>query len=203
MLIKTLPVGQLETNCYIVINEKTLECAVIDPGDESNSIMDYLEDNNLKCKAIMLTHGHFDHVGAADALQDETGAVVYMNERDSGGVDPMRLPYVIPENGKSYDDGDVITVAGLDFHVIATPGHTPGGVTLMVEDVLFTGDTLFRGSCGRTDFPGCSTDDLMRSLKKLCAIKGDYEVYPGHMDCTSLERERALNYYCRRAMSDY
>lgn len=203
MLIKTLPVGQLETNCYVVTNEKTLECVVIDPGDESNTIMDYIEENRMKCVAILLTHGHFDHVGAVDAIAEETGATIYMNERDSGGVDPLRLPYVLPENGKNYDDGDTVTAAGIEFHVIATPGHTPGSVTLLAEDVLFTGDTLFKGSCGRCDLAGGSTEEEMLSLKKLCALPGDYEVYPGHMDSTTLQRERMLNYYCRRAMSDY
>ena len=86
MLIKTLPVGQLETNCYVVTNEKTLECAVIDPGDESNLIMDYLEDNRLKCRAILLTHGHFDHVGAVPAVAEETGAPVYISERDDANT---------------------------------------------------------------------------------------------------------------------
>lgn len=204
MLIKTLPVGQLETNCYVVGNEKTLECVVIDPGDESNTILDYLEDNRLKCVAIMLTHGHFDHVGAADAVAEETGAVVYMNHRDdrrenSGGM----LPFALPENGKSYDEGDVIEAAGLRFEIFATPGHTPGGVTIRCADALFVGDTLFRGSCGRTDFPGGDMDEEMRSIKKICSLEGDYEVYPGHMDATTLERERLFNYYCREAIKNY
>ena len=169
MLIKTLPVGDLETNCYIVTNEATLHSVVIDPGDESNTIMDYLEENHLICDAIFLTHGHFDHVGAVSAY---------------------------------YQDGDQITEAGLVFHVMETPGHTPGSVCLRVEDALFTGDTLFRGSCGRTDLDGGDMDAMMHSLKKICRLEGDYEVYPGHMEATSLLRERLFNYYCRRAMEN-
>lgn len=200
MLIKTIPVGQLEENCYIVTNEKTLECVVIDPGDESNTILDYLESNSLKCRAVMLTHGHFDHVGAADTVAEETGVPVYMNRRDDTGGKSFHLPYCLPENGISYDDGDVIEAAGLRFEIIATPGHTPGGVTIRCENALFTGDTLFRGSCGRVDLDGSDPEAEMLSLKRLCSLEGDYEVYPGHMDSTTLARERMFNYYCREAM---
>ena len=168
MLIKTIPVGQLETNCYVVTNEKTLDCAVIDPGDESNTILDYLEENHLHCGAILLTHGHYDHVGAV-------------------------------ENGKYYADGDAVDLPGLRFEVIGTPGHTPGGVTLKCQNALFTGDTLFKGSCGRTDLPGGDMEEELASLKRICSLPGDYEVYPGHMDSSTLSRERLFNYYCRLA----
>ena len=201
MLIKTLPVGQLETNCYVVTNEKTLQCVVIDPGDESNTILDYLEDNKLKCRAILLTHGHFDHTGAADAVAEETGATVYLNPLDDAKNDRSQyLHYTLPENGKYYGDGDTVDVAGLHFEVIATPGHTAGGVTLKCGDALFVGDTLFKGSCGRADLPGGDMEAELESIKKICSLEGDYEVYPGHMDCTTLERERLFNYYCRVAM---
>lgn len=202
MLIKTLPVGQLETNCYVVTNESTLECVVIDPGDESNTILDYIESNHLKCTAVMITHGHYDHTGAADAVAEETGATVYMNSRDDARViESRQLPYRLPDNGINYDDGDIIDTAGLRFEIIATPGHTPGGVTIKCEDCLFTGDTLFRGSLGRTDLDGGDMDKELASLKKLCSLEGDYEVYPGHMGSTTLQRERSFNYYCRMAMS--
>jgi glyoxylase-like metal-dependent hydrolase (beta-lactamase superfamily II) len=203
MLIKTLPVGDLETNCYIVTNEATLHSVVIDPGDESNTIMDYLEENHLICDAIFLTHGHFDHVGAVAAVAEETGAAVYMNKKDDASVrQSFHFPFALPAGGKYYQDGDQITEAGLVFHVIETPGHTPGSVCLRVEDALFTGDTLFRGSCGRTDLDGGDMDAMMHSLKKICRLEGDYEVYPGHMEATSLLRERLFNYYCRRAMEN-
>lgn len=202
MLIKTIPVGQLETNCYIVTNEDTLACVVIDPGDESNTILEYIEDNHLSCKAIMLTHGHFDHTGAVDAVREETGAIVYMNTRDDvRTMKSMPFGYALPQNGINYDDGDIIEEAGLRFDIIATPGHTPGSVTIRCEDALFTGDTLFRGSCGRVDLTGGVPDEEMGSLKKLCSLDGDYEVYPGHMDSSTLQRERMFNYYCRAAMS--
>ena len=201
MLIKTIPVGQLETNCYVVTNEATLESVVIDPGDEANTILDYLESNHLRCAAMMLTHGHCDHIGALRQVQEETGAAVYMNERDDARhfADPhMRL--VMREDDHRYDEGDEVEAAGLLFHVMATPGHTPGGVTLRCEDALFTGDTLFKGSCGRTDLPGGDMAEELRSLRRICELPGDYEVYPGHMDSTTLERERNFNYYCRAAL---
>ena len=204
MLIKTLPVGQLETNCYVVTNEDTLRCVVIDPGDESNTILDYMESNHLKCEAILMTHGHFDHIGALCAVAEETGADSYMNEKDTminNGI--LRRGVELPENLKSYDDGDVLEFAGMSIEIIATPGHTPGGVCIKVGEALFTGDTLFRGSCGRVDLPGGDPQEEMRSLKKICSIKGDYEVYPGHMDSSTLERERAFNYYCREAMKNF
>ena len=204
MNIKTIPVGQLETNCYVVVNEETLACVVIDPGDESNAIMDYIESNRLRCEAIMLTHGHFDHVGAVKEILEQTGCALYINPRDEGyEVGKSGMKFKMPEGGKYYDDGDIIVEAGLEFKVLATPGHTPGSVCLICGGALFTGDTLFRGSCGRADLPGGSMREEMRSLKKICELEGDYEVYPGHMDSSSLERERRFNHYCREAMAKF
>lgn len=204
MNIKTLPVGQLETNCYVVVNEQRLECVVIDPGDESNTILDYIEDNKLKCCAIMLTHGHYDHVGAVMEIMEQTGCEMYINPRDEGYEPGMSgMKFKMPEGGKYYDDGDVVKAAGLEFKVLATPGHTPGGVCLICGNALFTGDTLFRGSCGRTDLPGGNMRMEMASLKRLCSLPGDYEVYPGHMDSSTLERERRFNHYCREAMTKF
>lgn len=204
MLIKTIPVGQLETNCYVVTDENTLDCVLIDPGDEMNTILDYTESNKLKVRAILLTHGHFDHVGAASEIVEETGCELYINPRDEGyepGLSGMK--FKMPAGGKHYDDGDTVKIGALEFKVLATPGHTPGGVCLICENALFTGDTLFRGSCGRTDLPGGDIEQELMSLKRICALPGDYEVYPGHMDSTTLERERRFNHYCREAMANY
>ena len=181
-------------------NPETLGCVVIDPGDESNRILDYLEDNHLKCEAIFLTHGHYDHTGAVEAVMEETGAPVYICPRDDAHTTgDTHYSYMLPEGGRYYDDGDVLRFAGLSFQILAVPGHTAGGVAIVCEDALFTGDTLFRGSCGRTDLPGGDMEEEFRSLKRLCDLPGDYEVYPGHMDSSSLERERNFNYYCREA----
>ena len=181
MLIKTLIVGQIETNCYIVTDENTLECAIIDPGDESNTILDYLEEHKLKPKYIFLTHGHFDHTMAVSAVYAETHATVCMNERDS---------HAVIENAPFRFNPPADTV---------WYSHTPGGVTLKCEDALFTGDTLFCGSCGRTDLEGGDMSVLLRSLKRLADLPGNYEVYPGHMDSTTLDRERRGNYYIKYA----
>ena len=198
MLIKCLPVGHLMTNCYIVTDEASRACAVIDPGDESNTSLNYLEDNHLTCRAILLTHGHYDHTGAVDAVHAETGATVYMHRNDAGSaVGFDSYVYDPPEGTVFYQEGDTVQVGALVFRVLETPGHTPGGVTLMCEDALFTGDTLFNGSCGRTDFAGGDMEQELRSLARLAALEGDYEVYPGHMDFSTLERERQYNPYLR------
>ena len=128
MLIKCLPVGHLMTNCYIVTDETTLECAVIDPGDESNTILYYLEDNHLTCRAILLTHGHYDHTGAVYAVHEETGAPVYMNALDAGtAVAFDSYTFTPPEGTIFYKEGDEVKVGNLTFRVMETPGHTPGG----------------------------------------------------------------------------
>lgn len=200
MLIKTLVLGPVETNCYIVTDESCNECAVIDPGDESNTILDYLEDNKLSCKAILLTHGHYDHVGAVYSLAEETGAPVYINKKDAPEVPDDYFPLKASPSLNYYGEGDFVGVAGLSFNVIETPGHTPGSVSLICDDALFSGDTLFRGTCGRFDLPGGSETAIIKSLNKLCMLPGDYEVYPGHMESTSLNRERNNNYFCRKAI---
>lgn len=202
MLIKTLPVGQLETNCYIVTDEKTLQCAVIDPGADSNTILDYLEGAGLAVEAIFLTHGHFDHTTAAATVREATGAPIYIHKNDiaAPGGDNSHKYHADPDV-KTYGEGDVFTIGGLTFTVMETPGHSFGSVTLRCEDALFTGDTLFRDSCGRTDLGG-DMQTLMRSLKRLYDLPGDYEVYPGHMDASTLTRERTFNYYMRYANGD-
>jgi len=166
-------------------------------------VLDYIEANKLKVRAIFLTHGHFDHTTGAAALKEETGADLYIHrldcaEKKSEGY----MKYVPPADVKHYAEGDEIRVSGLVFKVLETPGHSPGSVTLMCEDALFTGDTLFRDSCGRTDFEGGSMRVLLKSLKRLYELEGDFEVYPGHADCTTLSRERSENYYMQRAIEE-
>lgn len=201
MLIKTLVVGHLDTNCYVVTDENTLECAVIDPGAESNTILDYLEDNHLKCVAVMLTHAHFDHTGALAAVLEETGARCYVSAREVGtSVSGYDAGFKAPEGAFLYGEGDEVRVGSLTFRVMETPGHTPGGVTLICGDALFTGDTLFRLSCGRTDLPGGNMKEELRSLKRLGELEGDYEVYPGHAESSRLSTEREHNPYMRHAL---
>ena len=202
MIIKTLMVGPIETNCYVVGDEKSLKCAVIDPGADVYEILDFMESLKLKCEAILLTHAHFDHVGAVEELMEETGAPLYICRKDCGvPIGSWGDVYNPPEGTKFYSDGQVVSVADIYFAVMETPGHTPGSVCLMCTQegeeykVLFTGDTLFRDSCGRTDFASSDPAAMMASLRRLYELPDDYEVYPGHMFTTSLDRERRCNYF--------
>ena len=200
MLIKCLTVGQIETNCYIAADPDTLECAVIDPGDESNTIMDYLEDQKLRAKYIFLTHGHFDHTMAALAVREQTGARVCMSKKDVAVASGSQyFLFEPPADTIFYGEGDRFQVGSLTFTVMETPGHTPGGVCLLCGDAIFSGDTLFRESCGRTDLPGGDMAALLKSLKRLYDLPGEYDVYPGHMEPTTLGRERTFNYYMKYA----
>lgn len=203
MLIKSFCLGHVQTNCYIVTDENTMECAVIDPGGDSNVIMNYLEENKLKCGLILITHGHFDHTGAVDDIHKQTGAAVYMHKKDvRRNLAELGFRYNPPKGTLYFKEGDEITLSSLTFKVLETPGHSEGSVCLICGDALFTGDTLFRDSCGRTDLPGCNGADMMRSLKKLYELSGDYEVYPGHMEQTSLDRERRFNYFMQSALQE-
>ena len=206
MLIKTIPVGYLDTNCYIVTDEETKKCAIIDPGADSNTILDYVEQNKLTPEAIFLTHGHFDHHMALGPVLDATGAPAYINKNDvnmaSGHRRQGQLKLDEEARLRLYSEGDVIKVGNLQFTVMETPGHSPGSVTLKCESVLFTGDTLFRDSCGRTDLGDGSTEVLLSSLKRLSELDGDFEVYPGHADSSTLSRERSFNYYMKHANNE-
>ena len=201
MLIKTFVVGQLSTNCYIVTDEKTLACAVIDPGAESGTILNYIDEHGLHLRCVLLTHGHFDHTTAVRNVVEGTDVPVYIHKKDT--IDQPRrgsMKYLPDAHTRFYAEGDRIDVGTLTFEVLETPGHSAGSVTLRCENVLFTGDTLFRDSCGRTDLEDGSMEVLQGSLRRLYALEGDYEVYPGHADATTLERERRFNYYMRYAV---
>lgn len=201
MLIKTFPVGQLQTNCYVVTDEGTLECAIIDPGAESGRILNYLEENNLKTRYIFLTHGHFDHTMAVEEIANETDAKVFIHKKDAAGDNPNEPhKYYTDENVSHYKEGDRIQLGNLEFTIIETPGHSEGSVTLKCGNALFTGDTLFKDACGRTDLGDGSMQTLIQSLKRLHSLDGDYEVYPGHADSTTLSRERRFNYYMKYAV---
>lgn len=193
MLIKTLPVGHLGTNCYVVTDEQTLNCAVIDPGEESNTILDYIESNHLHCKLILLTHGHFDHVGGVRDLAAETDCRVYIHPDDLSM--PPRLTAGPIYYTDTYGEGDTVTEAGLSFRVLHTPGHTPGSVCLRLGNDLFCGDTLFAGSCGRTDLPGGNMGAMRASLKRLAAIPENLSVHPGHGPGSTLDEEKKYNPY--------
>ena len=193
--IKTLALGAYQTNCYLVWDENSPTCVVIDPGYEPDTILNAVEDLGKKIAAIFLTHGHFDHVGAVRELVAETGCPVYLHEADL--TMPIQMTAGPLYYTNTYAEGDFVEAAGLSFKVLHTPGHTPGSVCLMCENALFSGDTLFWGSCGRTDFPGGSSSQMHASLKRLANLSGDYDVYPGHADATKLSFERNFNPYLR------
>ena len=203
MEIKTLQVGPIGTNCYLLCDETEHRCAVIDPGGDPLMVAAAVKDTGCAPAAILLTHGHYDHTGAVADLQAKWPQVpVYLNRRDQYEGDAYLQQLVPPvADTRSYDEGDTIAVGGLTLSVLATPGHSEGGVTLRCGDALFCGDTLFAGSCGRTDFPGGSVKKIMASLKRLGSLEGDLTVYPGHMEPSTLERERAWNPYLRQAMN--
>ena len=193
--IHTLVLGLYQTNCYIVHAEGSKQCLVIDPGYEANTILNRVALLGLEIQAILLTHGHFDHVGAVRQIASDTDCQVYVAEAElslpSAMTDgPLYYTDLYPADGK-------FTAAGLEITVIPTPGHTPGSVCLLIADAMFSGDTLFAGSMGRCDFPGSSIFEIRKSLKKLKNLPGDYRVFPGHAQHTTLEYERKTNPFLR------
>ena len=192
--IKTLPLGAYQTNCYLVWGEDSDTCVVIDPGYAPDTVLDAAKKLGKKIAAILLTHGHFDHVGAVRDIAAETDCSVYLCEHDLSMPAQMTAGPLYYTN--LYAEGDFVELAGLSFKVLHTPGHTPGSVCLLVDDVIFSGDTLFAGSCGRTDIGGSWTE-IQKSLKRLSLLEGDFTVYPGHGESTTLAAERRYNPYMR------
>ena len=193
MEITGLSLGDYMTNCYILRQEASSKCLIIDPGYEAGRILAFLQEKHLEPEAILLTHGHFDHVGAVGDIAAETDCDVYISAAD------LSLPPMIT-NGKlfythTYPASGTLNLAGLTLRILPTPGHTPGSVCLLTGDTILSGDTLFRGSCGRTDLPGGSWEQIAASLKTLAALPGDYRVLPGHGEETTLEWERKHNPY--------
>ena len=203
MQVKVLQVGPIGTNCYLLEDEKAHVAAVIDPGDEAGRILQVIKDDGVDVKYILLTHGHYDHTTAVPELHKALPqAEIYIHKADANGAGSRLFPLAgqIPDL-KFYDEGDALTLGELTIQVLHTPGHSKGSVTLKVADVLFCGDTLFAGSCGRTDLAGGSYEEIMASLKKLGQLPGDYHVCPGHDVTSTLERERRSNPFWREAMS--
>ena len=193
--IHTFPLGSYQTNCYIIHDETSKTSCVIDPGFEPDTVLRKVRSLGLTVEAVLLTHGHFDHVGAVKDIAAETDCDVYLHSAD------LLLPAMLTA-GKlyfthTYDEGDILRLAGLEIAVLHTPGHTPGSVCLLCETSLFAGDTLFAGSCGRTDLPGGDWATILKSLKRLAAIEANLWVYSGHGESTNLTAEKRYNPYMR------
>ena len=191
--IETLALGSYQTNCYIIYEDDRNDCLVIDPGYSPEVVLNKAKSLGKTIAAVLLTHGHFDHVGGVKGIAQATGCPVFLCEEELSMPSMFTagpLYYTDP-----YADGQILSVAGLTLRVLHTPGHTPGSVCLLCGDAMFSGDTLFWGSCGRTDLPGGDWNTIRKSLLRLKNLDGDYTVYPGHGDATSLEAERKNNPY--------
>ena len=199
MIFDTIPVGPIGTNCYLIGDEAAGVCAVVDPGAEPEKILDMVRRSGLKLEKVFLTHGHYDHVGAADALA-AAGAAVYIHPADANQGDARLFP-PLSSAFRPFEDNSSLSVGSLTVEVLHTPGHSAGSVTLLTEDVMLCGDTLFTGSCGRWDLTGGDYEALQRSLARLGRLEGDYKVCPGHGPLSTLARERQTNPYMRQAIS--
>ena len=202
MKIQTLQVGPIGTNCYILSDPDTGKCAVIDPGGDASRVAAAVKEGGCAPCVILLTHGHYDHTGAVAALREQWPDIpVYLSPLDQAGDNPYLRELFPPVAGAAdYGEGDTVAVGTLTVEILSTPGHSEGSVTLRCGDALFCGDTLFAGSCGRTDFPGGSMKKMLSSLRRLGRLTGDLAVYPGHMEPSTLERERMVNPYLQQAM---
>ena len=192
--IKTLPLGSYQTNCYLVFDDSRDSCVVIDPGFDAQTVLLAANKLGRKIEAIFLTHGHFDHVGAVKEIAADTDCRVYLCPLDL--TMPPQLTAGTLYYTDTYTEGDAVTAAGITFRVLHTPGHTQGSVCLLTQGHMFSGDTLFAGSCGRTDLPGGNWDIIRQSLRRLAQLD-DHIVHPGHGESTTLAREKMYNPYMR------
>lgn len=195
--------GMVGTNCYLLCNMDIKECVLIDPADSQDEISRMIDESGCSLKGILLTHGHFDHIMAADAIRDKYGVKVYASCDEKNTLEQPRInlgeAYGLKLSVKAdvwHKDGEILKLAGFDIEALHTPGHTEGGSCYYIREigVLFSGDTLFCGSVGRTDFPGGSMSEIVRSIKeKVMVLPDDTKVYPGHGEGTSVGYERVNN----------
>ena len=201
--IHTLPLGSYQTNCYIVHEEVSDTCAVIDPGCAPERILEEVGRLGLAVDAILLTHGHFDHVGAVETLVKATGCDLWMSESDWSQFPNPATAYFYPlancdfTNVNFCEEDEHIHAGGLTFVTWRTSGHTWGSVCYACDDALFTGDTLFAGSCGRIDLPGGDRKAMLHSLERLAEVEADYRIYPGHGGSSTLKWEQQTNPYLK------
>lgn len=199
-------VGALETNCYLVYCQETLECAIIDPGAEPEKILRLIGHKGLKPTILINTHGHVDHIGANQDIKDTFDIPSCLHEADSPMLESVlqsELSFLLgakesPPPDRFLKEGDVIKIGNVSLSVIHTPGHSPGSVSLMGDGILFSGDTLFFGGVGRTDLPGSSWSELERSIReKIFTLPADTVVLPGHGPTTTVSQEKKFNPFIR------
>ncbi len=197
MIVKTIITGEIQENCYIVIEENTKKAFMVDPGDEGNKIADVVDSLGVELEFILLTHGHFDHVGAVEYIADKYKIPFYINEIDEKWSEKVPSLFGKLRKADGYlKDGDTIAFGDKSIKIISTPGHTEGGLCFLIDDVLLTGDTLFRASVGRTDFPGGNSKKIIDSIKnRLLGLGDDISVYPGHGPSSTIAFEKERNPY--------
>ena len=203
MKLHMLPVGPIQANCYILCDEEEKKCAVIDPGGEGAKVARAVKMTDCELVAVYLTHGHYDHTGGVEGLRKVWPDIrVYLSHKDRFPAGSAEARLFLPLDGDitDYGEGDVITVGKLSIRVLSTPGHSEGSVCLLCGDALIAGDTLFAGSCGRTDFPGGSGRKILKSLRRLAELEGDPAVLPGHMETSRLDVERRRNPFVLQAL---
>jgi glyoxylase-like metal-dependent hydrolase (beta-lactamase superfamily II) len=203
MIIKSFHTGPLAVNCYVVTDDETKKTFIVDPGGYNKVMVNYIKDNNLIVEYIILTHGHGDHIGGVpDLMKDFPGAklAIHINDRPlienaNLNMSTMVFGYPVSFSADQYlADGETLSVGNMELKLFHTPGHSPGGMCILVENVLFSGDTLFEQSIGRTDFPGSSYPEIKRSIhEKLFTLPDDTRVLPGHMGPTTIGSEKENN----------
>jgi hydroxyacylglutathione hydrolase len=203
MKIDRLVVGQLQSNCYIVYDEKKRVGIVVDPGDEPDRILEAVKEKGLEIICVVCTHGHFDHIGAVGEVKEGTGGKIVLHRDDLDlylmagnqaalwgfGFDPQPKPDML------VSEGDELSVGDMKFTVLSTPGHSPGGICLFGEGLLLTGDTVFAGSVGRTDLFGGNMDDLKKSFRRIISLPPETVILPGHGDFSTVGQEKESNFF--------
>ncbi len=200
IIIERIVVGSLESNCYLLINRENMKAVLIDAGDQAELIKQRIKDLKVKLEAIFLTHGHIDHIAAVNSFdvpiyihKDE---IEFLNDNDKNMSSFLETSFRTPrpENIRPLQEGEIIKLCGFNLGIIHTPGHTPGSITIQLDDILFTGDALFAGSIGRTDLAyGCLEELISAICNKLLVLAGNTKVYPGHGESTTIIEEKNNN----------